>query len=388
MGLVLFINGVATVTVPDTETSALSEALTTSPAASRPLGQATVTPIAFTDAGSEAVNPSGYDHIRQTVLGQLRLISLAGLFLIAVVGAVSAYWMAGRALRPLSEVSMAARRISATTLDTRLGLEAPEDEIKELAQSFDAMLDRLESSFAQQGQFVSNAAHELRTPLATLRTNLEVAYDDPAATLDDYREIAPVLDRTLTRLERLVADLLLMATEEKSLVYEELALQPLVEIAMQDLETVAIRQAVRLSFTAGGEFTVRGDGPLLARVFCNLIENAIRYNRPGGSVAVAVRGDPTEAIVEVTDTGIGITPEEQLHIFDRFYRSDRSRSRQRGGAGLGLAIVAHIVKLHGGQVLVESTPNTGSRFTVCLPCKTLGSLAPSTDLTRLSPNPS
>ena len=146
---------------------------------------------------------------------ELRNISLVGLGLVAVLGGAGAYWFAGIALRPVRRVSTAARQISANTLDTRLALEGPKDEIKELADTFDAMLERLGRTFEQQNRFVADVAHELRTPLASLRTNLEVVTADKDATLDDYSAMVATQERALTRLERLIADLLILATSEQ-----------------------------------------------------------------------------------------------------------------------------------------------------------------------------
>jgi len=304
--------------------------------------------------------------VQQALLGQIRITSLIGLAIIAVLGVIGAYWLAGRALNPLRNVARSAQHISVGTLDTRLELKGPEDEIKELVAAFNTMLGRLERSFDQQGQFVNNAAHELRTPLTTLRTNLQVMYSDNEATVEDYREMAPVLDRTVTRFEHLISDLLLLAKEE-SKAREEVALMPLVGVVLGDLQPVAHRQHVKLNFRGEADVRVLGNGSLLARVFSNLVENGIRYNHEGGEVDVTVGRGEGCAIVTIADTGIGIASEEQPRIFDRFYRVDRSRSRNKGGAGLGLSIVAHILQIHGGKVEVESTPGVGSRFTVQIP---------------------
>ena len=285
----------------------------------------------------------------------------------SVLGGIGAYWLAGHMLRPLRQISQTAQRISADTLNTRLALDGPEDELKELADAFDAMLDRLERVFEQQGRFVADVAHELRTPLTTLRTNLEIVHADPNATLEDYREMATTLERALTWLERLVADLLLLAQEETEVVREEVALGPLLEDVLLDFKSLADEHQVTLRLGGEIEMLVRGDEPLLVRAFSNLIENGIRYNRLGGEVEVTLKQVDGWAVINVADTGVGISPEEQVHIFDRFYRVDRSRARHKGGTGLGLAIVTYLVQRHGGTVQVESTPGVGSTFTVRLP---------------------
>lgn len=301
------------------------------------------------------------------LLLELRNISLIGLVVVAVLGGAGAYWLAGVALRPVRRVSEAARRISANTLDTRLALHGPNDEVKELADTFDAMLERLQGTFELQNRFVADVAHELRTPLASLRTNLEVVASDSQASLEDYRAMTATQERALTRLERLVADLLILATTEQQQANETVTLASLLEEAVCDLEYAASSRQVEIQLVNDVEVVVRGNGPLLARAFSNLIENAIYYNHPGGKVVVSIGSKDAWAVIIVADTGIGIPLEKQARIFDRFYRSDCSRARHKGGAGLGLSIVSTIVVQHGGRIQVESIPDVGSTFTVLLP---------------------
>lgn len=365
MGLALFINLSASMAV-DAGSIALPDELLHPPAGAWQPRMPTATPVSLRNVYSEPVTAGDIDPIRESFLAKIQITSLIGLALVALLGAVGAYWLAGRALRPLRNIARSAHEISAGNLNTRLEFAGPQDEVKDLVAAFNTMLGRLETSFEQQGQFVSNAAHELRTPLTTLRTNLQVMYSDQGATVEDYREMAPVLDRTVTRFEGLISDLLLLAREESE-ARDEVALMPLVGTVLDDLEPVAQRQNVKLHVTAMEDIRVHGNGSLLSQVFSNLVENGIRYNRAGGEVDVTVgRGDGC-AIVTIADTGIGIPADERPRIFDRFYRVDRSRSRNRGGAGLGLSIVAHIMQLHGGKVEVESIPGVGSTFTVQIP---------------------
>ena len=305
--------------------------------------------------------------LEDALLLELRSISLIGLGLVALIGGVSAYFLAGFTLRPVRKVSKAAQRISANTLNTRLALDGPGDEVKELADTFDAMLGRLEQTFDQQSRFVGDVAHELRTPLASLRTNLEVVTTDEYATLDDYREMADAQERALTRLEGVVADLLILARSEQPLTHATVSLGSLMEEVISDLEQRASERHVTLHLVSSTEIVIPGNETLLARVFSNLIENGINYNLSGGEVLVTLDRKECWAVVNIADTGIGMPPETQPHIFDRFYRADNSRSRHTGGAGLGLSIVTAIVQQHGGQVGVTSTPNAGSTFTVLLP---------------------
>lgn len=307
--------------------------------------------------------------IEQT-LNLVQTISLVSLLVIIILGGIIAYQMVDAALKPVSNLSQIVAHIDAGALNQRVSLSGPADEIKQLADEFDAMLNRLDRAFRQQSRFVADAAHELRTPLTVMRTNIEVVQMDQRATLADYRETVAVLEEMLDRLEQLVNSLLLLARQEYEMVEDEVPLLSLLEEVVADLTPLAEKQQVALRLDGGGEPVVQGDSILLARAFSNLIENGIRYNRPGGFVAITVGEASNQAIVSITDSGLGIPADQQAQIFDRFYRLDFSRSRQKGGAGLGLSIVAHIVQLHNGRVTLQSSPGAGSVFTVYLPIPT------------------
>ncbi len=298
---------------------------------------------------------------------QLLTVSTLGFLLVTLSGGFGAYWIAGLALRPVKDMSEAAKLIGATTLSTRLAVPETRDELRDLANSFNAMLDRLEQAFEQQSRFVADAAHELRTPLATLRTNLEVAGRDSNITLSDYQKLFQTVERAVARLESLVKALLLLATEKQTLVTTEVALLPLMEEVLSSLQSVAKAHKVMLCMNTVTTVSLCGDEHLLALIFRNLIENAIRYNRVGGTVTVNIASEPTSVAIRISDTGIGIALEEQSHIFERFYRVDSSRSRHRGGAGLGLSIVEHLLDLHNGSVSLERSSTEGSTFLVTLP---------------------
>jgi len=305
--------------------------------------------------------------VRQDVFNQLRIISRMGLGVIVVLGGISSYWLAGRALRPVRHLARAARQISPKTLDMRLKLIGPDDELGQLAGAFDGMLDRLEAAFERQSRFVADAAHELRTPLATLRAGLDVVGSSPDTTIELYRTMTVMLDRALTRLQRLADDLLLLATEEPGIHRSPVSIQPIMEDVLLDLRPLADQHSVALSFGGDSDLMTLGDSLLLARLFRNLIENGIRYNRQGGEVRTNTYSEGEWLVVSVADTGIGIPAEQQARIFDRFYRADSSRSRHGGGVGLGLSIAMHIVQLHGGQLEVASTAGIGSTFVAKLP---------------------
>lgn len=364
LGLTLYLNTMTTIRVPQ----AISKVITVE-LVPTPLPPAESLPPADSPPSPSTIeSPSALEQVQEAAIREVRTISLIGVGAFAVLGALGAYWMAKQALRPVQHLSRLVREIRTETLDQRLALDGPPDEVQELADAFDQMLERLERSFEQQSRFVADAAHELRTPLASLRTNLEVVLSDPHAALADYRETASALEQALERLERLVEDLLLLARGGKDIRVEPVYLEVLISDVIQELRTLAQSHQVSLHYHIVDEVMLQADAPLLARAVSNLIENGIRYNHPGGSVTVTVHREANGVAVSVEDTGVGIPPEEKSHIFERFYRVDRSRARNQGGAGLGLSITAHIVQLHGGHIEVESTSGVGSTFTLCLPC--------------------
>jgi len=297
----------------------------------------------------------------------LLIISGIGFIIVTTGGGFGAYWIAGMALRPVKNMSEAASSIDINTLSTRLAVKGAQDELKNLADTFDAMLDRLEQAFEQQSRFVADAAHELRTPLASLRTNIEVARRNPNATFNDYQKLFTTVERAVTRLESLVAALLILATEKQALLPKEVALLPLIEEVLSSLQSMAMKHQVTLRLESYTNTSLYGDEHLLPLVFRNVIENGIRYNRQGGTVTMHINETTTGIAIRISDTGVGIAQEEQPHLFERFYRVDRSRSRHKGGAGLGLSIVHHLLCLHNGSVSLEKSSPAGSTFLIELP---------------------
>jgi signal transduction histidine kinase len=272
------------------------------------------------------------------------LLLIGGPLLVLLV-ALLTWWVAGRALQPVEAMRRQVDDIGAATLDARVSLPSAHDEVWRLGGTLNRMLDRLESAVRAQRQFVSDASHELRSPLAVLRTNVEVAVAHPEST--EWLTTAEVLLEEAQRVERLVADLLLLANaDERGLpVRRE-------DVDLDDLlsaEAHRVRSTTSLGLAATiVPVRVRGDHDRLARVLRNLVDNAVRHAR--STVALSLRAEGTKAIVEVSDDGEGIPDEDRERVFQRFVRLDVSRSRQQGGTGLGLAIVRQIVEAHGGTV--------------------------------------
>ncbi|GJF31934.1 sensor protein CutS [Kitasatospora sp. NE20-6] len=289
--------------------------------------------------------------------------ALTALICLAVIAFVAGYAMAGRVLRPLGRITRTAREVAGSDLHRRIQLDGPDDELKELADTFDDMLDRLDRSFDSQRRFVANASHELRTPLAINRTLLEVQLSDPAASAD-LQQLGKTLLATNERSEQLVEGLLLLARSDNEIIDR----RPV------ELSEVALRALEQLRPEASGRevdlrpelnpVTVSGNGILLERIALNLLQNAVRYNSPDGWVEISTAPAPGGVgELTVSNTGPVVPGYEMEHIFEPFRRvkgADRTRSDK--GVGLGLSIVRSVVRAHGGTI--EAAPRPGGGLTV------------------------
>ena len=318
------------------------------------------TPLEVTDSTEGVL-------LQDVILRQVQSISLLMAGVTAIIGILGARWITQKALSPVNRLRQMVKNIQVDTLSQRVPLDGPPDQVKDLAEAFNHALERLEKAFEMQGRFVADASHEMRTPLATMRTNLEVLQLDPKATLSDYKEMSVTLTRTLDRLERLSNDLLLLARGELEVHKVPVNIEALLTEVVQNLMPFAKENHVIINMKVQEGAVVLADERLLGIAFGNLIDNGIRYNRSGGSVEITVFGVDNGLTVQIQDTGEGIPSEELPRIFDRFYRVEKSRTRYRGGAGLGLAICEHIIKLHGGHIKASSTVGEGSNFIVWLP---------------------
>jgi len=306
--------------------------------------------------------------VNTETLDKLRDFSLKALGMMFVASLAIGWVIAGRVLAPIERITSVARDIQATDLSRRIELGGPEDELRRLADTFDAMLARLDAAFATQRQFLADASHELRNPLAIIRTNLDVAMADPDADPEDLRQALVVVRRASDRMGHLVDDLLALARGQAPTVqFEPVDLGAVVADASDDLVLQAEGREIVLDRTIVPGVVVSGEPDALKRAVANLLENAVRYSPPGSRVRLAVGSERGRAWVAVSDEGPGIPPEDQPRVFDRFWRADKARSRAEGGTGLGLAIVRQIANAHGGEVQLQSRVGVGSTFTMWLP---------------------
>jgi two-component system, OmpR family, sensor kinase len=295
-------------------------------------------------------------------------LALPPLFVVAGFGGYLLTW---RRLSPLQGMAAQTRRITSENLSTRLEVGHAAQELASLAASFNELLSRLDQSFESMRRFVQDASHEIRTPLSVIRGEAEVALAKER-TPAEYRDSLAVIDEESRRLSRLVDDLLNLARADAGRVQlrvEEVYLNELVAECCRVIEPQAAARNIHLDCGAGEDVAVRGDEELLRRMVLNLLDNAIRYTPPGGKVFTSVESQDGEVCLRVADTGVGIPPEAAPHVFERFYRVDQARSRQKPGAapgcfGLGLSIVKWIAESHHGAVELTSQPGAGSTFTV------------------------
>jgi heavy metal sensor kinase len=295
----------------------------------------------------------------------LILLGLAPLALL--VAGVGGWFLARRALTPVDAMVDAARRIEAEHLSQRIEAADTHDELGRLAAVLNDMLARLERSFAAVSQFSADAAHELRTPLTILKGEIEVALRSSPGGPEYQRVLASCLEE-VDRLNALVEDLLFLARSEGGSVRVTQVPVNLAEVVAEvapALQALADTAGVSPTITSGAPAWVRGNASMLFRLIFNLGENAIKYTPAGGRVSITLNQSGYEVVLEVRDTGPGISAADLPHIFDRFYRADRARGR--GGVGLGLALARSIVSLHGGTIVVESAPGAGACFRVVLP---------------------
>ena len=284
---------------------------------------------------------------------------------IALLGGMVAYFVSGHALRPLRRFAQQAGQVETSNLSEIRLDEETLPELRSLTQALNEMLERLSRGFDAQRQFVGNAAHELRTPLTLLQTQLELFPDEHPDIPPESAAFLAALQDEVQRLSRLTHALLDMSDLQSVPRNDVILLSPMIDEVFADLAPLAERNGISLS-REGENITVVGSDMLLCRMFSNLVENAVKYNHPGGMVKVDVQQRDRQAVIHVADTGRGIPQEFWQSIFQPFFRVDKSLSRELGGAGLGLPLVREIARLHGGRVWVEESNDNGSALAVTL----------------------
>lgn len=311
---------------------------------------------------------ASYKQVEDVLRGLLLALAL-GLPLTIGAAVAGGYWLMRRALKPVGEITQSAERITSRNLGERLPELRTGDELEQLSVSLNRMISRLEESFLYVSRFTADASHELRTPLTILRGELEAAVEQRPLAPELRETIGSALEET-ERLSRIVESLMAISRLDAGEARMERDILDLAELATsttEQMRLLAEDKDIALRCESEEQVCIEGDRARLKQVIVNLVDNAIKYTPAGGLVGVKVRATNSRAMLEVNDNGVGIPAEALPHIFERFYRVDKARSRQMGGAGLGLSIIKAIVTAHGGQVRVESVEGKGSRFLVELP---------------------
>ena len=302
------------------------------------------------------------------------LFDALGILLVVIVaGSCVAYFLIGHYTKPVQLLSAHMKEISPNTLSDSIEIEGGGEEIQELVKSFNQMTEQLDKAFAMQRRFSASAAHELRTPIAVLRTKLDV-FKKKKREQHEYDELVDMMETYIDRLSSIITDLLEFAETSELGEAEDVSLDSVVKTVVDDLELVAqnnmVNVQVNIQPKAQSEaqtFTVKGNTNLLYRALYNLVENAIRYNNEEGSVNITLETRGQEGVIIIADTGVGIAPEQRELVFEPFYRVNKSRSREFGGAGIGLSLVKTILKRHGASITVSENNPQGSVFTIRIP---------------------
>ena len=302
------------------------------------------------------------------------LFDALGILLVVIVaGSCVAYFLIGHYTKPVQQLSAHMKEISPNTLSDSIEIEGGGEEIQELVKSFNQMTEQLDEAFAMQRRFSASAAHELRTPIAVLRTKLDV-FKKKKREQREYDELVDTMETYIDRLSSIITDLLEFAETSELGETEDVSLDAVIKAAVDDLKPVAQNNMVNIQIdvqpkaqSEAQNLTVKGNANLLYRAIYNLVENAIRYNHKEGSVNIALETEGQECLVTIADTGVGIAPEQRELVFEPFYRVNKSRSREFGGAGIGLSLVKTILKRHGASITVSENNPQGSVFTIRIP---------------------
>ena len=309
----------------------------------------------------------------RNITGDLNAMSRFAFWLLAAGGTVLAFglgggwWLTTRAIRPVEDMSAAASRISAGNLSERITGANPDNELGRLAGVLNSTFARLEAAFAQQRQFTADASHELRTPLAVIISEAQTALARERSS-GEYRETVEACLDAAQQMRRLTESLLELArldASQEQIRREPLDLSEATRACVERIRPLAHERGIKIH-SDFAPAQVSGDADRLGQVIMNLLTNAIHYNKPNGEIRVSTRGENSASIVTIADTGQGIAAEDLPHIFERFYRADKSRSRAAGRSGLGLAISKAIVDAHGGTIEVASQPGAGTKFAIRL----------------------
>ena len=326
-------------------------------------------------AAANAINQGALSIVLDvdTIERSILFDALGILLVVIVAGSCVAYFLIGHYTKPVQQLSAHMKEISPNTLSDSIEIEGGGEEIQELVKSFNQMTEQLDEAFAMQRRFSASAAHELRTPITVLRTKLDV-FKKKKREQHEYDELVTTMETYIDRLSSIITDLLEFAETSELGEVEDVSLDSVIKTVVDDLKLVAQNNMVNVQIdeqsmtqSEAQTFIVKGNTNLLYRALYNLVENAIRYNNEEGSVNITLKTKGQEGVIIIADTGVGIAPEQRELVFEPFYRVNKSRSREFGGAGIGLSLVKTILKRHGASITVSENNPQGSVFTIRIP---------------------
>ena len=295
-------------------------------------------------------------------------LSIIAFILVVTIGGMCTYFVVNNALIPIVELNKNIKKINEDNLNSNLSIKGANDEIKELTISFNKMIAKLENAFASQKRFNSSVAHELKTPLAVIKTNIDVLKSSNCKSLEEYDKTLAVVEKSILKMNLIIETLLDIIRQENAPLNEIVSIDEILEDIVDDLSIIANKKNIKLKLNSYNiKNKIKGNEIMLYRAFYNVIENAIKYNKINGSIDILCYQDLNTIEVKVIDTGSGIKEEDYDEIFKPFYRCEGINSYSKNGVGLGLSLTQSVIKLHGGEIKVKSKLNEGTEFTFILP---------------------
>ena len=295
-------------------------------------------------------------------------LSIIAFILVVTIGGMCTYFVVNNALIPIVELNKNIKKINEDNLNSNLSIKGANDEIKELTISFNKTIAKLENAFASQKRFNSSVAHELKTPLAVIKTNIDVLKSSNCKSLEEYDKTLAVVEKSILKMNLIIETLLDIIRQENAPLNEIVSIDEILEDIVDDLSIIANKKNIKLKLNSYNiKNKIKGNEIMLYRAFYNVIENSIKYNKINGSIDILCYQDLNTIEVKVIDTGSGIKEEDYDEIFKPFYRCEGINSYSKNGVGLGLSLTQSVIKLHGGEIKVKSKLNEGTEFTFILP---------------------
>ncbi len=318
--------------------------------------------------GVKVISPEQYELVITTAVSNIYTTSIITLIIIIILGGISAYLIADKALRPIKDLNNNIKSINENNLLSNLKVEGPRDEIKELTISFNQMLAKLNNAFTSQKRFNAVIAHELKTPLAVMKTNIDLLNEYEDKTPEMYQETIEIVRHSVGKLNNMIETLLDLVRQENAPLDDAVDINQIIEDVVEDLTLIAKEKNITLNYhTTTNHTVIKGNEILLYRAIYNVVENGIKYNASHGKVDVYSHENKDVIEIQIYDTGKGMREEEKNHIFEPFYRIDKMNVETHIGLGLGLSLTQSTVAIHGGEIEVYSEVDKGSQFNIRIP---------------------